>query len=241
MSITLEVGTRQLDVSLTLTPRLAWIYGHVYDSITTKVIPSVRAEILEIGNYAYSDGGGLYVIKDVPCFEAQDCTYTIRFTHLDYETKEATVSVGKWQTGELDVGLTALIPPAPPPPAPPTGYLYGLSFSYNTVIDSQKWMLRSDFLPFVPPNGSMSNIGIWIANTSNVRLPIAVSCLITYPNGSQVQGKGASVTIGAGGSAHYAVAYIGLNQRGTYIIEMEMTTNGQLLDSKRWEMESVDI
>lgn len=86
---------------------LRWIYGHTTDAATGRVIPLVRAEVLETGSYAQSDGGGLYVIKDIPCPEGQDCTFTVRFSHPDYETKEAVVTVGQWQTGELNVELTA--------------------------------------------------------------------------------------------------------------------------------------
>jgi len=88
MSITLSEGeARRLDTSLTpiyVPPPLATLYGTVVDAETGYGIGMVLVEVLGAGVIAArTDEAGDYNIPDIPAG-----TYTISFSHHDYETKE---------------------------------------------------------------------------------------------------------------------------------------------------------
>lgn len=87
MPITLGEGeTKRLDASLTpvyVPPVLATLYGTVIDIETHSSISGVLVEVLGTGLTDSTDAGGGYEIAYIP-----PGTYTIRFSHPDYGTKE---------------------------------------------------------------------------------------------------------------------------------------------------------
>lgn len=85
MSVTLEAGeTRELSVSLVpITPAPASLYGRVTDSETGYGIEGVTVEVVGMALYGHTDSAGNYTIPEIP-----PGTYTIRFTHPDYEPLE---------------------------------------------------------------------------------------------------------------------------------------------------------
>ena len=86
MSITLTAGeTKRVDASLTpvyVPPQPATLWGYVTDASTGAGIRDVTVEVVGVP-FAYSDANGRYEILDIPAG-----TYTVRFSHPDYETKE---------------------------------------------------------------------------------------------------------------------------------------------------------
>ena len=86
MSITLTAGqTKRLDTSLTpvyVPPLPATLWGYVKDAQTGIGIQDVTVEVVGVSS-AYSDANGRYEILDIPAG-----TYTVRFSHPDYVTKE---------------------------------------------------------------------------------------------------------------------------------------------------------
>lgn len=87
MPITLGAGqTKRLDASLTpvyVPPVLATLYGTVIDVETHIPISGVLVEVIGTGLTTSTDTGGSYEIAYIP-----PGTYTIRFSHPDYGTKE---------------------------------------------------------------------------------------------------------------------------------------------------------
>ena len=92
MSITLTAGqTKRLDVSLTPVytppPLGAMLWGYVKDANTGAAIEDVKIELIGVSlsyySFAYSDSNGRYELADNPAG-----TYTVGFSHPDYETKE---------------------------------------------------------------------------------------------------------------------------------------------------------
>jgi len=87
MSITLSEGqTKKLDISLTpvyVPPEPATLYGTVTEAGSGYAISGALVEVVGTGLSDYTISNGSYQITNIPAG-----TYTIRFSHPDYDTKE---------------------------------------------------------------------------------------------------------------------------------------------------------
>jgi len=228
--VELEAGTTRLDFNLE--PIFLWyaIYGYVTDDATGKVIPGVLAEIPDTEYSAISDAIGQYWIENVPCRKGETTTYTVRFSHPDYETKEATVRISKWEYPELNVELHSLVPSPEPPPVY-SGYLLD-KIKFTCYVDN---MLTS--IDYPPLYGPTTNVSIWFKNTTGLMTDFKVNGVITYPSGKQVEIHTGYMTK-PWREQGLAVAYISINEPGIYKFEVELSVDGQFLDSKVFEREA---
>ena len=117
MSIKLIAGqSKELSIGLTsvyIPPEPAALYGRVEDVDTGYAIAGVLIEVVGTGLLTYTWQvipmlGKNYEITDIPAG-----TYTIRFSHVDYETLEVEmVTLTEGQTKELNIGLALVyVPP----------------------------------------------------------------------------------------------------------------------------------
>jgi len=87
MPITLSEGqTKILNASMAssyVPPEPATLYGEVIESGTNYAVSGVLVEVVGTSLSGYTSSNGSYQITDIPAG-----TYTIRFSHPDYQTKE---------------------------------------------------------------------------------------------------------------------------------------------------------
>jgi len=236
--VTLEVGENRLDAQLETVVKLAWIYGLTIDDVSLKVVPSVLAEVLETGDSDRSDGGGLYVIQDIPYTKGQTPTYTVRFTHPDYETKEEIVAVGQWEEGELNVKLHCLKPV--PPPEPFAAELVNqINFSWNTIWKGQAWNKNSigEFGYGIVKNAASFRI----KNNSDSVITIAAGDLkatVIDPTGKettlQYDNPVTIKELQTGGMT--LTPQIQAGKAGIYTFTAELWHEGELIDTKMFEV-----
>ena len=111
MSITLEAGTRELNISLP--SKSATLYGLVTDADTGNPIPKATVDIWQTINGAaniktvLTDLSGAYMITEATQFEGKLLagSYAVWFSCTGYETLKTGISLAIGETKELNVAL----------------------------------------------------------------------------------------------------------------------------------------
>lgn len=199
------------------------IYGWIVDSVSKKPVSNVLVEVLETGNSAKSDGGGLFVVKDIP--KNYLAFYTVRFSHRNYETLEHITTFV-----QLNIELTCLTPPSPPPLY--TGEITGVFFSYQNYGSSQRFKSST-----MLPGKSCHYIGVVIKNTTpDTVLLCNVEAVIKTPK--EVIKKNASINVDYKdiyGKGTYIGDRLRTWDRGIYQISIKLGTGKTLLDIQNYE------